>query len=806
MFFIQKAPLFASLNSINCIALKNTDTFKRIATIAFALTFSIFTNCFGQHIVINEFMSNNKTSIQDLDNDFSDWIELYNKSDYAINIANYKLSDDETDLEKWVFPHIVIPSKKYLLVFASGKNLLDTNELHANFKLSSNGETIYLSNALNIIIDQTQNNALSENEVCIRYPDGSNTWLTTSSFTPNSSNKTLNQLSFSSNAGFYSSPFTLNITSQFGDSIYYTLDGSLPINKSNLYSEPLYIKNKTSETNNISKIPTSTNQSGIAYKAWEAPRTNINKATTVRCVSFKNGVISSKIYTKTYFVFKNAENEYSMPVISLVIDDNQLFNNDSGIYVPGIHFDSNDSEWTGNFFKSGDLWERPVHIEYFENNGNLVFSQDAGIRIHGGKTRQAAQKSLRLYAREEYGTKNFNYQLLPQRPNEKYKRFLLRTTMGAWGGNTIIKDVFAHELIKDFDIEFQYYQPAIVFINGEYWGIHTLRDRIDQRYIEYTNGIDKDSVDLIGGSGHVIAGNNSDFIELMDYIEASDLSDNNAFAYVKTKIDVDNYIDYEIAELFLKNVDWPSNNIKLWKPQTNKGKWRWIFYDLDAGFGDFNYNMLNHSTKNNEDVIWPNSPKSTLLFRKLLNNKEFEDKFISRFAQLLNNDFNKDIMLNKLDNVKKLYEKEISQHINRWNYPSSFYEWESDITENIVNFIENRPCFVVEHIKTFFGLSKFEFNCTPSSNITTNFIIAPNPNNGNFDILNKTNDNFSGTYKISDITGQIIYQDAYFSLEGMERESLNLYHVPSGIYILNISNGSNSYFERAKIVIVNNQK
>ena len=141
-----------------------------------------------------------------------------------------------------------------------------------------------------------------------------------------------------------------------------------------------------------------------------------------------------------------------MPIISLVTEESNFFSADSGIYVPGIHFDENNPHLTGNYFQKGILWERPAHIEYFDQNGNTKFSQDAGIRIHGGKTREAAQKSLRLYARKEYGKQYFNYSLLPNNEINQYKRFILRTTMGCWN-QSIIKDVVAHNTVKNLNLE-----------------------------------------------------------------------------------------------------------------------------------------------------------------------------------------------------------------------------------------------------------------------------------------------------------------------------------------------------------------
>jgi len=644
----------------------------------------------GQTVLINEFMAKNNTTIQDEDGDFSDWIEIYNTTNSTINLLNYSLSDDNNNLNKWIFPEITILPHSYLLVFASNKDRLDTTELHTNFKISSSGEELYLLNNLGTIIDQTNSVNLSDDESYGRVPDGDTNWIVINTPTPNSSNNNSNQLIFSNQEGFYTTPFSLIINSLLADTIYYTLNGDIPTENSNIFTDSIFIEDRNSQPNIISEIPTTPEQNLISYKAWESPSETIDKATILRCASYSNGLRTSKIYTKTFFVDSEIIDKYTIPIISLITEEENLFNPDSGIFVPGINFDSNNPEWSGNYFMRGDNWERNIHIEYFENNGNLGFSQDAGIRIQGGKTRQASQKSLRLYARDEYGKKDFDYKLLPQKQINKYKRFILRTSMGAWGGQTIIKDALAQNISSSLNLDYQDFQPVIVYINGEYWGIHTIRDRIDERYIEYTHNIDKDSVEFKEWG-------NIAYENLIEFIENNSLEYSSNYEYVKTQIDIDNYIDYTIAELFFANYDWPANNMKLWR-KIPEGKWRWVLYDLDAGFGNENYNMFIHSTKNDSSVTWPNSPSSTFLFRNLLKNETFQSLFISRYANILNNDFDNAIMTNKLDTIKELYSPEITKHIGRWNYPNSFESWEEDIENGLLSFIEKRPCGVRDNI------------------------------------------------------------------------------------------------------------
>jgi CotH kinase protein/Secretion system C-terminal sorting domain/Fn3 associated len=607
-----------------------------------------------------------------------------------------------------------------------------------------------------------------------------------------------NTLSFSHEAGFYTSSFYLKIISLNGDSVFYTLDGSIPTVNALVYQDSMLFDNKVSAPNYFSLIPTTPIQSLISYKAWELSGEDIDKANIIRCASFKSGVRSSEIYTMTFFVDSMVFNKYTLPVISLVTDSLNLFSYDTGIYVPGKYFIQSTPEWTGNYNQRGKAWERNVHIEYFDQLGRINFGQYAGLRIHGGITRQAAQKSLRLYARKEYGNKSFDYQLLTNRENDKYKRFLLRATMGTGERQTIISDVLAHEIIRGLNIEYQEYMPVIVFINGEYWGIHTLRDRIDERYISYLYNIDKDSIVIIEDYN-----DDESFKKLFEFIDINDISVSANYEYIASQIDIDNYIDYQIAEMFLNNYDWPGNNMKIWKSGRKGSKWRWIFYDLDQGFGNYEYNMFDHVTLNDSNVVWPNPPISTLIFRKLMQNNDFVDRFISRYAELLNTYFDTEIMIAKLDSVRSLYENEIPAHINRWHYPDSDEKWNHNVDSILEDFLKNRPCIVENQIMSFFQITSFGFKCFIIDEVIDNneiFVILPNPCQGLLYIFNNSTDPVEGDLLISDLAGKILYTKKSITLGPWEKKKLDLSGLPNSTYILRFHN--NTFNETRKLLLI----
>ena len=765
--------------------------FSKATTLAVLLFFSISLN--GQ-VVINEFMSNNTTTIADKDGEYSDWIELYNTSSLPINLLNFSLSDKNDNLYKWQFPDVTISAHGFLLVFASGKDILNPDELHTNFKIAAAGEPLFLSNNLGQLMDEIEEVELAEDVSYGRSPDGSDNFLIFTLQTPKATNNLNNKLTFELEAGFYTSPFFQKITSLTDDIIYYSLDGSVPDENSNVYSDSLRIDYQYFAPNVFSNIPTTPDQSVISLKAWESPKEIIDKANIIRYASYNNGLRTSEIYTHTYIVDSTIFEKYEMPVISLITESENLFDEEEGIFVPGIHYDANDSQWTGNYFQRDDIWEKPAHIEYYEKDGTLGFSQNIGIKIHGGKTRHGAQKSLKLFARDEYGKKYFDYPLMPHREHEQYKRFILRTTMGTWH-NTLLNDVFAHEIARGIGINYQDYRPAIVFINGEYWGIHTIRDKIDERYIGYSYDMDEDDVEFRGFF-------NFPYLELTQFIRANDLSVDVHYDSVTQLIDIENFIDYHITEMFLQNTDWPANNMELWRPINPVGKWLWIYYDIDGGFSNHSYNMFEHMATNDTTIISPNSPSSTFMFRNLIKNQKFRNQFINRYAELLNNDFQTDTLNRKLNQLIQLYEPEVLRHFARWNYVEDIPDWKNTIDETIRYFIQNRPCAVEKHLVNFFDLSDFGFDCVRNGEEQQDnkFLIAPNPNNGNFFIYNQTLTDIEGDVFISDLVGRTVFMENNFSLKENKKAYFDFSHLPNNTYFFIFQN--ENFQEVLKFVLI----
>ncbi len=490
-----------------------------------------------------------------------------------------------------------------------------------------------------------------------------------------------NKLNCSHESGYYYEGFSLQITSEIAitDTIYYTLDGSIPTPNSNRYPGPISIE-----------VPQDTVLSFESY--------------VIRARSFNCNTPTSKIVSRSYLLYRNQSDRFSFPVISLITDPGNFFDYDTGIYVDGVNLDPSNPTWTGNCFMTGIEWERDVRILYFTASGEMVFDQDAGIRIHGGIMRNVAQKSLRLYAREEYGHSTFDYQLLPQKRKNKYKRFILRSSFGCWN-NTIIKDPLAAQLVKGLHFETQDYRPVIVLLNGQYWGIHAIRDYLGIFHFSEKYHVDKDSVN-IAANDYIFEGSSAKYVEVDQILDSMDMTDSVTMHELALRMDMNSLINYYNAEIYLNNYDWPGGNRRWWNSiEYDNGRIRWIFYDLDASFagrGGVALDKLQQATVPSD--AWPNPPSATKLLSSLLKNQQFKNEFITRAAYLMNYYFHADTIVPAIERMKAEYSTEMQDHLERWSF-GSYATWESNIESALINFARDRRQYVNQHYISKFGLS-----------------------------------------------------------------------------------------------------
>ena len=734
----------------------------------------------AQDVVINEIITSNSTVLTDDDGSYEDWVELFNTGNVAINLEGYGLTDTTTEPYQWVFPAYWIEPGEHLLIWCSSKNRTDINfPLHTNFKISSGGEVITLTKPNGDIEDSYPAVLVPQNFTYGRETDGSSNFVYFQEPTPGSTNNTstgysdvLEPPTFSVNGGFYTESFSLTISHPDPNvTIVYTTDGSDPTIdnlsgttyqykneypfevfelpsenfltksfQSMEYVTPLTIVDRTSEPNDISTISSTYD----ADPSYYIPDFSIFKGTVVRARAYKNGALTSGIKTHSYFVSPQGTDRFTIPVISLSVDENKLFDYYEGIYVAGLDYDTwrlANSEIPApfnaeaNYDRSGGATEQIAHFNYFVE-GNEVLSQQVGFRINGGGTRAFQNKSLRLYARSELGASTFDYPIFPNENYTSYKRLVLRNS-GNDFFNTYYKDAFTHELIEKTGLDNQAYQPSVVFLNGEYWGMLNIRERLDRHYFERKYGIVEEDIEIIADGYIVDEGSDEHFLAMFSYFENNSLVDDSNYTYINTQMDVDNFRDYFITNIFIQNTDWPGWNTLFWRKKTasyepeapygNDGRWRTAIKDTDAGFSlmlDINdHNTLEFATATG-GLEWPNPEWSTLILRRLLENESFKLGFINRFADMMNTFFLPERVVGLSNQFASVIEPEIAQQYNRWAAPYTFAWWLD--SQNVVEtFALDRPTYQREHIRTKFGISN-DVEATLNVNDDTNGFVKIN--------------------------------------------------------------------------------
>ncbi len=655
----------------------------------------------GYPLVINEVMVSNVETYADEDGDYSDWIEIYNNGNDSFDLEGYFISDDNDDAFKWEFPAVSIPAGGHLMVFASGKDKSD-NELHTGFSLSSDGENITLSTPLGIRMDRLPARAMKADESFGRVEDGNAEWQTFSESSPNDDNNDgipIYPLLFSRPAGIYANDIELGIYCPKNAEIHYTLDSSDPKTNDDVFDDLIELSSREGDENVYSIIPSTAE--------FEEPLSEVYKINTVRAQAFIDGEAVTPIITRS-FIVENDPDRFNLPILSMVSDPDNFFDDDIGIYVPGSNYDG-ESESSMNCFQSGEPWERPVHIEFFED-GDLSLAQDAGIRIHGGGSRREPQKAMRLYARSDYGPKYFDEQFFPQKDIKQFKRLVLRGK--PMSNRSCMTDEIGAKLAREMNIEHMAVRQTLLFINGEFWGIYGIRERIDENYIEENFGHQEEDITILNGNptngGCCVVGTSVEYNQMITFMEENDLTDDAIYEQVEGMIDIDNLIDYLILQLWAANYDWPRNNIRYWKPEG--GKWRWIIFDLDFCMRFWDRpsisNYLNIASSNTND--W-----STFLGRELMENEDFEERFTDRLSMHLSNTLSPERVACYANQFRNDMAPHMQENTERFAYGFNAQQWQGYIDEIISEFCVERPCQLNDQVETELNISLDIPDCDP---------------------------------------------------------------------------------------------
>ncbi len=734
----------------------------RIILISIVVIFSISSGY--SQIFINEICSANDSAITDIDGDAEDFIELYNSGTNPIDIGGWHLTDSTSTPSKWSFPaDTIIQANSYLIVWASGKDkYLPSGHYHTNFSISAEGESVTLSRPDLQIVDSLPPIRLPRNVSYGRLRNDPFNWGYFTKVTagaPNSlesfSSTIFETPIFSHTGGFYTDSIQVELNTPVLDSetiILYTTDGSEPsplgkgtfaVNYKNTYpqepgdpfgpmlessqqtleyTDPINITLGEDRENKIVSRSSTYDRDPSIY----TPQSSVFKGTVVRARLYKYGAIAGPVITNSYFITPLGISRYGIPVVSIACPEDSLFGYVNGIYNSGKLFDDNRTRfpnWAGisvpnNYDQQGSSAERAVHLEFFHPQEGRVEALDAQIRLSGTGSRRLPQKSLKIYpmSAQEGNDQSINQELFPGllgrgtgNSVSNFRRLILRA--GGQDRAAKIRDPLSQELVSHLSLDQQAYQPAIHFVNGEYFGITNLTESVDHFTIAEHHGLLPQEVALLKNNAVLDEGSEQDrldFIALREFIQNHDLSDPVNMNYVSEKIDIDNFLLHHVVQIYLANRDWPGNNIAYWRrsspstefnsPPTHDGRWRWIFYDLDYCLLVSNDPTLAVATSST-GTGWPNPQWSTIILRKLLDNSNFRNRFIQAFADHMATTFKPSRFISVHQALKSIVDPYYVEHSLRWRNQGS------SNTNYVNTFAQQRPANITQQLQNKFNIS-----------------------------------------------------------------------------------------------------
>lgn len=522
-----------------------------------------------------------------------------------------------------------------------------------------------------------------------------------------------------------------------GAVIYYTTDGTIPSQKSKKYEGPIPLEDRTGDPELYAA------RTDYAPDSDYVPIKSIVKGNIIRAVAYFEDGTLSEVTNGTFIIGQKRWELYGKaPVISLITDPKNLFDEETGIFILGKRY----QEWLqedpgnadapawlvqGNFSNRGKEWERPVAFEHMTWDGTNV-SADMGLRMKGATTRTYQQKSMRLYAREEYGTKNIKAELIPGNQKSdgsevisKYKTFVLRNG-GNDNGFGKLRDPLIQTLVEDRNFETQQSTPCVVFLDGEYWGLYAITEDYTDNYIETNYGIDKDNV-VIVKRGEIDEGKDEDislYEDLYRYVMSNDMRDEANYAKASEMIDIQGLLDLAALCLYVDNHDsfFDDNNWSLWRTREadgatpwSDGKWRVLLYDNEFSSGVYDggsgFDMDTFTEDLTDNGEYGTEYPLVQIFHALYENEEFRQGLITTLCDIRNYHFSPEKFAEVFNRISPEYRILAGDSFYRygpdwvvnWNDPSKYYEQKLD---EVKKYFNGRYQAFPDVMKSAFSLEK----------------------------------------------------------------------------------------------------
>lgn len=596
--------------------------------------------------LINEVISSNTKYVKTGGN-YYDMIELYNSSDAAIVLSDYYLSDSSKSLQKYQLPEITLEPGEYYTLIASGKG-----GEQANFKLSQDGEKLFISRTDGYIIDSVEIPYIPTDNSYGRY-NGQFVFIATPTFgaenpfgyTTLSAEPTASVVS-----GFYNEPFTVTLSGE--GTVYYTTDGSKPTKSS---------------------------------KQYRGEQINITDTTSVRALCCDGDKIPSRDMTFNYFLNMP---DLTLPIVKVTITDEAMYG------ANGVYTNYNTKK------------EAEAHVAMYVD-GNEEFSVNCGIKVFGAYSRRFAKKSYQLKFRAKYGCSKLKYDVFGDGEIDEFNSLVLRSGSQDYY-RAMMRDEFATSILADFSTEVMYqkHRPVSLYINGEYAGVYYIREKINDDFIASHYDVSPESVTIVNKMMYVDAGREySDWKAIWNFVKENDLSKDENYQYICDHVSIESVIDFYIIMAWSDNRD--CGNVRIFRSNETDGKWRFIYFDTDLAFG-----LYKQNGKSTVEFMFgtysASDPLLNALIYKLFRNNEFKDRFLTRLAEVSKTALSNENVLARIDEYENRIDNDMAFHPRVEGFPG-YKNWKNYWVPQLRKYVTDRADKIVDQFSTLLNLSDSEY-------------------------------------------------------------------------------------------------